>query len=95
MKKDVFIDEHKQPNMIEDREQFLKTIKELKLYLVEFEEDGTIKAKNYLLYCKVSSENCQLIIEIIYDKCTFLSSNGICKAWTWIGNIFLQPKSHK
>ena len=53
VKKDVFIDGHERPDVVEDREQFLKTMKELELFLVEFKEDGTMKAKNYPSDCKV------------------------------------------
>lgn len=42
MKKDVFIDEYEQPNMIEDYEQFLKITKKLEL----FEDDDIMKTKN-------------------------------------------------
>ena len=48
-----------------------------------------MKAKNYLSDCKVESNKYQSIIIIIYNKSMFLSNNGICKAWTQIGNIFL------
>lgn len=51
IKKDVFIDGHERPDKIEDCEKFLNIIKDLKLYLVEFEKDGLIKAKNYLNDC--------------------------------------------
>ena len=64
-------------------------MKELEPYLVKFEEDGIMKAKNYLSDCKVESNKYQSIIVIIYNKSMFLSNNGICKAWTQIGNIFL------
>ncbi len=42
--------------MIEDCEQILKTIKELEPYLVQFEEDGIMKTKNYLSDGKVRGE---------------------------------------
>lgn len=92
VKKDVFVDGHERPDVIEDREQFLKTKKELEPYLVEFEEDGTMKAKNYPLDCEVGGEERRPIIVITHDECTFSSNDGIRKAWTRIGDTFLRPK---
>lgn len=94
MKKDVFVDKHKWLDVIKDWKQFLKTIKELESYLVEFEEDGTIKVKNYPSDCIIKGDECQLIIIITYNECTFLLNDGIYKTWTWISNIFLQPKGY-
>lgn len=92
MKKDVFVDGHEQPDVVEDREQFLKTMKELEPYLVEFEEDGTMKAKNYLSDCKVGGNERRPIIIITHDECMFSLNDGICKVWIQIGNTFLRPK---
>lgn len=78
MKKDVFIDEYEQPNVIEDYEQFLKIMKKLEL----FEDDDIMKTKNYLLDCKVGDQKRQSIIVITYDKDMFLLNDGICKTWT-------------
>ncbi len=44
---DVFIDGHKQTDVIEDRVNFLKTTQDLKPYMVEFEDDKNIKVKVY------------------------------------------------
>ncbi len=57
VKKEVFVDGHERPDVLKDREQFLKTMKELELYLIEFGEDGTMKAKNYPSNCKVGVKN--------------------------------------
>lgn len=78
MKKDVFIDEYEQLNVIEDYEQFLKIMKKLEL----FEDDDIMKTKNYLLDCKVGNQKRQSIIIITYDKDMFLLNDSICKAWT-------------
>ena len=67
-------------------------MKELEPYLVEFEEDGTMKAQKYPSDCKVRGEECQPVIVITYDECIFSSNDGIHKAWIWIGDIFLQLK---
>lgn len=37
--------------MDEDCEKFLNTIKDLELYLIKFEKDGSMKEKNYLDDC--------------------------------------------
>ena len=92
MKKDVFIDGHERPDVVEDRERFLKTMKELKPYLVEFEEDGIMKVKNYPSDCKVGGNEHRPIIVITYNQSTFSSNDSIRKAWTRIGDTFLQPK---
>lgn len=68
-------------------------MKEFKLYLVEFGQKNIIKAKNYLLDCKIRVYKWQPFIVITYNERMFLSNDDICKAWTQIGNTFLQPKS--
>ena len=45
--KDEFINGYKRLDVIKDCKNFLKKIKELKPYIVEFEEDGVIKVKTY------------------------------------------------
>ena len=56
MKKNDFVDKHKQPDMVEDLEQLLKTIKVLEPYSVEFEENSTMKANNYPLDYKIEGK---------------------------------------
>ena len=68
--------------MVKKREQFLRIMKELKPYLVEFEENGIMKAKNYPLDCKVKSKKRWPIIVITYDECIFLSNDAISIAET-------------
>ncbi len=81
-KKDVFVDEHEWFDMVKKREQFLRTMKELKPYLVEFEENGIMKAQNYPLYCKVKSKKHWPIIVITNDECIFSSNDVISMAGT-------------
>lgn len=52
----MFVDGHKRLDVVKDCERFFKTIEELKPYMVEFNEDGTMKGKEYLLDCTVSRE---------------------------------------
>lgn len=54
IKKDVFVDKHEQTDMVEDQKRFLKKMKKLKSYMVEFNENGIIKDKKYLLNYIVS-----------------------------------------
>lgn len=82
MKKDVFIDGHKWSNIIKNHKKYLKKIKELKLYLVKFNENNTIKEKNYLANCTVGGNNYQPVIIITHDRYTFFANDRICKTWT-------------
>lgn len=36
--------------------------------------------------------DCQPVIVITHDECIFSANDGICKAWTQIGDTFLRPK---
>ena len=80
MKKDVFINGHKQSDVVENCKRFLNKTEDLKSYLVEFNEDDTMKDKTYLPDCAVKGEDCRPIIIITHNECTFLANDGICKA---------------
>ena len=82
VRKEVFIDSHKWPDIVEDWNRFLTKIEELKSYIVEFNEDGVMKAKDYPVDCKVEGKECRLIIVITHDECTFSANNKVQKAWT-------------
>ena len=75
----MFIDRYKRSDVIEDCNNFLKKIEELKLYMVEFEEDGAMKAKTYLSDCKIGGPNQCSIVVITHDECTFSANDGIQK----------------
>lgn len=62
--------------MMEDCANFLKVIKDLKPYMVEFEEDGTLKPKVYLDDYRVEDPNQCPIIIITHDKCIFSANDG-------------------
>ncbi len=79
VKKDVFVDEYERLNVVEDYKRFFNKIKELKSYLVEFNEIYKIKNKIYLPDCIVDGEVCRPIIIIIYDECIFSANSIICK----------------
>ena len=80
MCKDVFVDSHEQSNVVEDRNHFSTKIEELKPYLVEFNEDGKIKAKDYPVHFVGEGEERRPIIVITYDEFTFSANDGVRKA---------------
>lgn len=45
--KDVFIDEHKQLDVVKDKNVLLIQIEKPKLYMIEFDENNIIKVKKY------------------------------------------------
>ena len=47
--------------------------------MVEFDEDGTMKAKEYLVDCVVGGCEYQLIVVITHDGCTFSANDGVQK----------------
>lgn len=48
IKKDVFVDNHKQPNVAKDWKKKFYKIKKLNLYLLKFNENKTMKKKSIL-----------------------------------------------
>ena len=92
VKKDVFVDGHEWSDVIEDCKRFLKKIEDLKPYLVEFNENGTMRDKTYPPDYAVGDEDCRPIIIITHDEYTFLANDGIRKAWTRVGDTFLRLK---
>lgn len=69
VKKDVFVDGHERPDVVEDRKKFLHKTEELKPYLVEFNEDGTMKEKIYPADCAVGGSDRRPVIVITHDEC--------------------------
>ena len=56
MCKDVFVEGHERLDVVEDQNRFLIKMEELKSYIVEFNEDGIIKAKDYPVDCVMRGE---------------------------------------
>lgn len=52
----MYIDEHKRPDIIENQKYFLKVIKELELYLLEFDKIGQIILKIHLSNYKIGKD---------------------------------------
>lgn len=64
----MFVDGHEQLDVVEDCERFLKTMEELKPYMVEFNEDSIMKDKKYSLNCVVDGRIRRSIIMITYNE---------------------------
>lgn len=92
MCKNVFINKYEQSDFVENCKNFLRRIKELKLYIVKFEENSVIKDKIYLFDYTVHDNDYYLIIIIIYNEYIFSTNDRIWKAWTQKRDIFLWPK---
>lgn len=76
-KKMFFIDGHERLDIVKDCKKFLNTMKDLKLYLIKFEKDESMKTKKYLDDYIVGKEKYYPIIIITYNKCIFSVNNRI------------------
>lgn len=74
------MDKYKQFDIVEVYTNFLKEIKKLKPYMVDFFEDNVMKPKVYSFNYKVKNENSWLIIVITYDEYIFFVNNKVWKA---------------
>lgn len=77
IKRNIFVDGHKQPDMVEDRRKISKYNKDLKPYLVEFKEKGLMKTKKYPDDYAIEEDKYCLVIVITHDKCIFFANDGI------------------
>ena len=93
VKKDVFADGHKHPDVVEDCKHFLNRMKDFEPYLVEFEADGAMKPKTYSLDCAVGGNKQCPVIVITHDECIFSANDGKRTAWTRQEESWLRPKS--
>lgn len=75
----MFVDSHEQPDIMKDWYHSLTKIEELKPYIIEFNEDGEMKAKNYPVDYVVRGEKFHSIIVIIYNECTFFPNDRVWK----------------
>lgn len=53
----MFINGHERLDIVKDYKAFLKKMKELKLYIIEFNENDAMKPKIYLLNCTIRVNN--------------------------------------
>ena len=95
VKKNVFIDGHERPDVVQDRNAFVQTLETLAEYLVEFDEDGTIKDKVYPPGCEVYGSESRPVILITHDEATFSANDGIRRAWMEMDGeaTYLRPKT--
>lgn len=71
VKNDILIDKYKKLNIIQDYKNFLKGVKQLKLYFIKFKKKRIRKNKKYPLNYIIESVNQRLVIIIIYNKSVF------------------------
>lgn len=90
--KRVFINRHERLDMVEYRNKFLSEMKALKPYLVEFEEDSSIKSKVYPENCTVRGLEKRPVILITHDESTFNANDGCRQVWQKDGHSVLRPK---
>ena len=88
----MFIDGHERPDGLEYRNQFSREIEAIKPYLVEFEEDRSMKSKIYLEDRIVGGSNRQPIIFITHDESTFNANDGQRQVWQEKNHSILRPK---
>ena len=90
--KNVFIDGHERPDVIEYRQKFLQEMEELSPYIVDFTPEGGIKEKIYPPGCEVGGSNARPIIIITHDESIFSANDGRRQAWHAENETFLRPK---
>lgn len=87
--KNIFVDRHKQCDIVKDYKNFFKKIKELKSYIIKFEENKIMKLKIYPFNCIFGRDNYYLIVMITYNKYTFFANSRVQKIWMQKKEIFL------
>ncbi len=85
----MFIDGYESSNLVEDQNNFLTRMEDIKLYIVQFEESDTMETRIYLSDFAVKSDDRRLIILITNTEYTFFSSIGIGRAWNKFEDPFL------
>lgn len=75
--------------MVKDYKKFLSIIRNLDMYLVEFEEDGLMKTKKYPNNYVMREDKYYFIIIITHNKYIFFQNDRIWKIWTEIKKTFV------
>lgn len=57
MRKDKFVDDYKQSDVIKDHINFLRKMEKLKFYMIEFNKNSIVKSKVYPSDFAVGREN--------------------------------------
>jgi len=91
VRKGVYVDGHERPDVIQDRAQFLNQLENLQPYLVEFDNEGNIKAKTYPRSCIVGGHDSPIIL-ITHDESTLSSNEGRSRVWKEPNTNILRPK---
>ena len=89
----MFINGHKRLDVIEDCKHFLKIIKELEPYFVEFDKTGQMILKVYPSNCEVGGDKRRPVIIIIHDKCIISFIDDLCFGWQKYEDTFLRLKN--
>jgi hypothetical protein len=89
--KDVFVDGHERDDVVRYRKEFLDTMDSLLPFIVEFNEDGTMKEKEYPIGCHVGGPDRPIVL-ITHDESIFSANDGRHQAWIEDGSTFLRPK---
>lgn len=76
IKKGVFFNRYKWPDIVEYRAQFLKELEALSPYLVEFQVDSSIEEKAYPLDCIVNDPNKRPVMLITHNESIFLINDN-------------------
>lgn len=78
--------------MILYRKQFLEAFENMLPFMVEFNSDGSMKAKTYPSNCTVGGPDRRPIIFITHDESVFSANDGRHQAWISENGVFLRPK---
>jgi hypothetical protein len=94
IKKGVYFDGHEREDVIEYRNNFVNRLEELWPYVVEFNDDGSMKDKTYPENYVVGSEdnNFRPIIIITHDESIFQSHDSRRQGWLYKDRQFIRPK---
>lgn len=90
--KGVYKDGHERPDVVEYRKEFLDYLDSLNPYLVEFDENGDIKDKEYPPGCFPGSSTQRPIVMLTHDESTFQANDGRRYVWMEDGENHLRPK---
>jgi len=91
VKKGVYVDGHERVDVVEERVRFLEQLEGLRPYLVEFDKEGDIKAKQYPQGCQVGGLHPPVIL-VTHDESTLNSNEARSRAWKDKNTTFLRPK---
>lgn len=92
IKKGVYFDGHERLDVIAYRSEFVQYLEKLWPYIVEFEDDGLIKAKIYPEDCEIGGLERRPIIIITHDESIFQSNDGRHQGWLYQNHQFIRPK---